>query len=365
MSETQHKGSTAYEQAGVSTAAGQDFVKRIGQAVKSTHNQNVLGQQDGFAGLYDVSFLKEYKQPVLVSGTDGVGTKLRLATLFNEHSGVGIDLVAMCANDILVTGAKAHFFLDYIATGKLAPEQMSQVVESICEGCRQAGAALVGGETAEHPGIFGDDEYDLAGFMVGAGEKDEIITGQKIEPGHVIIGLPSSGVHSNGLSLIRKIYLKDGLYLPDSEEDRDFLHKEILKPTIIYEPYIRPLLDAGQAIHGLVHITGGGFYENIPRILPTGLIARFDRKKIQVPEIFSLIGERGGIDEDELFSVYNMGVGMALACPPEAAESILTRLQKTYDEKGARAGASGKPGIIGEIVQGQADLNGEAQVEIV
>ena len=347
-----------YEQAGVSTEAGRDFVRNIARAVESTHGPNVLSARGGFAGLLDVSFLKDFKNPVLVSGTDGVGTKLRLAILFDDHSSVGIDLVAMCANDVLVTGARAMFFLDYIACGKLHKGRMQGIVESIAEGCKRAGCALLGGETAEHPGTMPADDYDLAGFVTGAVEKESMITGEAIRPGHVLIGVPSSGIHSNGLSLVRKLFLKDGLELPDDQADRDFLKNEILTPTIIYEPVLRPLLDAPDMaanLHGIVHVTGGGFYENIPRILPAGTRAVLDREAVQPPALFKKIAERGNMEEQELYGVFNMGIGLIIACPADAADDLVTELKK-HAHKLAPA-PLGEIRVIGRVeeLQGRVD----------
>jgi len=331
----------------VDTGEGQRFVSLIKDAVTSTHSPNVLAGYGGFAGCFDVSFLKNYENPVLVSATDGVGTKLRLASLFHKHDTIGIDLVAMCSNDILVTGAKPLLFLDYIACGKLNADAMKTVVASIAEGCRQAKASLIGGETAEHPGLMNSDDYDLAGFMVGAVEKGEILDGQKVKAGDILIGLPSSGVHSNGLSLVRKIFLKNGIDLPDSSEDQLFLKNEILRPTIIYEPDIRPLFDERIGIHGIVHITGGGFFENIPRILPKHLRAVINKNELRIPELFQKIEKRGNIPEMEMFSVFNMGVGMIIAAAKSDAQKILDILKQTFSEN--HPDALGEPRTIGKI----------------
>ncbi|HMU83733.1 MAG TPA: phosphoribosylformylglycinamidine cyclo-ligase [Leptospiraceae bacterium] len=318
-----------YKTAGVDTHAGQQFVKLIGPAVASTKKPHVLGGLGGFAAMSDLSFLKEYKRPVLLSTTDGVGTKLHLAKLFNRHETVGIDLVAMCANDLLVTGARALIFLDYVACGKLNPEQMAIVVQGVAEGCKQAGCSLVGGETAEHPGLLDNDEYDLAGFCAGVAEHDLLITGKEIREGDVILALPSSGIHSNGVSLIRKIFLKEDR-LPDSASDRDFLLNDILlKPTRIYEPFLRGAIDNHPgAITGMVHITGGGFYENVPRIIPDGLCADIDTALIPVPALFDHIMKKGSVARKEMYSVYNMGAGMIMAVRPDQVESVVASIQQ-------------------------------------
>ena len=326
----------SYREAGVDTHAGRSFVKRISAAVKSTHNERVLAAQAGFGGLMDVSFLKEYRQPVLVSSTDGVGTKLHLARLFDRHETVGIDLVAMCVNDLLATGAKALSFMDYIACGRLDQERMSAIVESIAEGCRQAECALVGGETAEHPDTMAPDEYDLAGFAVGVVERDRMLDAARVQPGDVILSLPSSGVHSNGLSLVRKLFLKDGLHLPEDAGEREFLLNEVLlQPTIIYEPFLRPVLES-YPVRAVAHITGGGFYENIPRVLPAGLAARVDKQAAAIPDVFTRIQAKGRIEEREMYSVYNMGVGMIVIVPPEAADGALALLEKSLAARPAQ-----------------------------
>lgn len=343
----------SYKAAGVDVVAGREFVERITSAVRSTHSPNVLPNFGSFAGMFDVSFLKDYRAPLLVSGTDGVGTKLHLASLLDQHEGVGIDLVAMCANDILACGARALFFLDYIACGKLDPIQMAAIVESIAEGCRQAGAALVGGETAEHPGTMRPDEYDLAGFVVGAVEKDQVISGQHVRPGDAIIGVPSTGIHSNGTSLIRKLFLKDGQTLPDNSDDIEFLRHEIMTPTAIYEPILRPLLGDQSPVLGMAHITGGGFYENIPRAFGKDLAAELDRGALQPAALFKRIQERGDLDLDEMYGVFNMGVGMALMVRSEDAPDVIAVLESQL--AGAAFEVLGEARVIGRVVQRSAD----------
>ena len=357
MSDAPDQGLT-YRQAGVDTVAGQDMVRRIAGAVRSTHDARVLDLPGGFAGLFDASFLKDFDEPVLVSSTDGVGTKLVLASLFDRHDGVGLDLVAMCANDLLVSGARALFFLDYIACGKLNPDKMARIVTSIAAGCRLAGCALVGGETAEHPDTMSPEDYDLGGFVVGAVDRARIIDGRGIQPDDVLIALPSSGVHSNGLSLIRRIFLKNGLHLPDDEADRAFLRDEILKPTVIYEPYLRDLLENQELrehLRGLVHVTGGGFHENLPRVLPDGMGVVIERDRLQVPELFSRIQSRGNVDLDEMFRVFNMGAGMVVVVAAEEARALLSAFQAAFQNPIATGDDTptpepiGTPAIIGRV----------------
>ena len=343
------EASEAYRKAGVDTAEGQRFVARIKDSVKSTHTEHVLENYGNFSGLFDVSFLKNYKQPILLSATDGVGTKLKLASLFNRHDITGIDLVAMCSNDILVSGGKPLFFLDYISCGKLNSDIMTQVVESISEGCRRCGAALTGGETAEHPDTMNPDEYDLGGFMVGCVEKDDLIDGRSITENDVIISVPSSGIHSNGLSLVRKLFLKNGLELPDSGEDKNFLLNEILlRPTVIYEKALRPVLEKGKHIKGIVHITGGGFYENIPRILPDNMTALIKRKDLSIPSLFSTIQKKGALDEKDLFSVFNMGTGLTVFTSREDAPEVIKSIQEELLKLPDRL--LGETQIIGSVI---------------
>lgn len=344
-----------YRQAGVDLNEGRRFVELIAAAVKKTHGVEVLSEQGGFAGLFDVSFLRDLEQPLLVSGTDGVGTKLRVAELFGRHEGVGIDLVAMCSNDVLVTGARPLFFLDYISCGRLQAEKMHTIVESICEGCRRSGAALLGGETAEHPGVMPAEDLDLAGFLVGVVDRPRLINGSSIRPGDAIIGIPSSGVHSNGFSLIRRLFLKEGLHRPDSSDDCDFLAHDVLQPTVIYEKALRPLLERRRPIHGLAHITGGGFPENIPRILPTGTRALLYNEALPEPDVFRRIRERGNVSREEMFSVFNMGIGMVAVCPHEESASIVAELKSTLGTLPDRL--LGDVRIIGEIIAGNPDVD--------
>ncbi|MFB5652434.1 phosphoribosylformylglycinamidine cyclo-ligase [Leptospira wolffii] len=319
----------SYKSAGVDTEAGQEFVKRIKQNVESTHGARVLGGLGGFSGAFDVSFLKNYKNPVLLTGTDGVGTKIELARLFDDHNTIGIDLVAMCANDILVSGGEPLFFLDYIACGKLKPARMESIVAGIVKGCRLSGAALLGGETAEHPGTMEEDEYDLAGFVVGAVEKEDIIDGSTIRPGDIVLGLDSSGPHSNGFSLIRKLYLKEGRKLPEDANVVSFLKEFGLRPTRIYVQSILDLVKKVE-VKGMVHITGGGFYENIPRVLPDSVAVELNRENLPNNPFFErLKKDFPNLSEKELYSTFNMGVGyIAIVSKESEADAIRILEQK-------------------------------------
>lgn len=312
-----------YKEAGVDTEKGQEFVKRIKTNVASTHNKNVLGGLGGFAACYDISFLKSYQEPILLSGTDGVGTKLQIARLLDIHDTVGIDLVAMCVNDILVNGGKPLFFQDYIACGKLFLPRMEAIVSGIVNGCKLADCSLVGGETAEHPGVMPDDEYDLAGFVVGVVEKQKMIDGRTIKTGDSIIGLGSSGPHSNGFSLIRKLLLKDGK-LPTGSAEVEFLRDHVFKPTKIYVKTILSIIEKF-SIKGMVHITGGGFYENIPRVLPTGFGAEIDF----LPEsyVFSKLEKDHSLDRNDMYGTFNMGIGYILVVDPSHVDVIMSELK--------------------------------------
>lgn len=343
-------GSENYKKAGVDTDAGRAFARMISGIAKAGDHQNVVKTRTGYGGIFDVSFLKDYDDPVMITTTDGVGTKLHLARLFDRHETVGIDLVGMCSNDILATGAKSTVFLDYIACGKLIPEKMGIIGESIAEGCHRAGAVLIGGETAEHPDTMGEDDYDLAGFMVGVHERSEIVDGNDLAEGDVIIGLPSSGVHSNGLSLVRRLFLKEGLTLPDSSEEQQFLLNEILlRPTIIYEGVLRPLLDSAIPIKGMAHITGGGFFENIPRFLSDDLMAEIDRNAYTTPGLYRTIQEKGGLDDEEMHRVFNMGVGMVLTVSPENVTAAMEILQNHSDKMSPVP--EGNISVIGKILK--------------
>ncbi len=336
-----------YKDAGVDIDAGDLFVQKIKPFVKSTFRPEVLTDIGGFGGLFA---LKRYKNPVLVSGTDGVGTKLKIAFLTNRHDTVGIDLVAMCVNDIIVQGAEPLFFLDYFATGKLKPQEHSEIVKGIAAGCRQSGCALIGGETAEMPSFYEENEYDLAGFAVGVVEKNKIVDGSRIKPGDVLVGLASSGLHSNGYSLVRKVLLGTAGYGVDdvlSELGRP-LGEVLLTPTRIYAKTILTLMKEFD-IRGMAHITGGGISENTPRMLPKGAQALIRKGTWDIHPIFGLIRKKAGIDDDEMYRDFNMGIGMILAVPAKQAAAVMkmaTKLgEKTY--------------LIGQIVKGKQTVKYE------
>jgi len=320
----------SYKSAGVDTKAGQDFVQSIKSKVASTFSTNVLGGLGGFAALYDVSFLKEFKCPVLLSGTDGVGTKLEIARLIQDYSTVGIDLVAMCVNDILVSGGKPLFFQDYIACGRLDIQKMDSIVSGIVEGCHRAECSLVGGETAEHPGVMEPDEIDLAGFVVGVIEKENLINGFSIQKGDLVLGLKSSGAHSNGYSWIRKLLIPDGI-LPQSKSDLNFLKNEVMAPTRIYVKLIQSLL-ANCKVKGMVHLTGGGYFENIPRVLPQGIGVKLERAKIPTPHLFHKLKKDHQLDELEMFHTFNMGIGYILIADEYDSNHILKYLKELGEE---------------------------------
>ncbi|NBJ69365.1 MULTISPECIES: phosphoribosylformylglycinamidine cyclo-ligase [Clostridia] len=311
-----------YKQAGVDVEKGYEAVERMKKHIQRTNKKEVLGGIGAFAGLFDLSGFS-YKEPVLVSGTDGVGTKLKLAFAMNRHHTVGIDLVAMCINDIVAQGAKPLFFLDYIACGKNNPTQIEQIVTGVAEGCVQADVALIGGETAEMPGMYQAGEYDLAGFTVGIAEKKELITGESIRAGDVVIGLPSSGIHSNGYSLVRQITAD--LSLDQSYGLSQTLGEALLTPTRIYAKPMQSLIETGY-IKGAAHITGGSFYENLPRMLPEKLGVEIHTQTWEVPEIFPFLQQQGNISMKEMFGVFNMGIGMAFVVCKQHVSQIMERL---------------------------------------
>lgn len=329
--------SEAYKNAGVNIEAGYEAVSRMKAHVAKTARKGLMSSIGGFGGLFDLSALN-MKEPVLVSGTDGVGTKLKLAFQMGVHDTIGIDAVAMCVNDIITQGAEPLFFLDYIATGQLDPMQIEAIVKGVSEGCVQAGCALIGGETAEMPSMYHDGEYDIAGFTVGAVEKSQLITGADIVEGDVLVGIASSGVHSNGFSLIRKTI--EGLDLSKSYFDAQPLGQTLLTPTKIY---VKPILHAMQhvKIKGLSHITGGGFIENIPRMLPNGLAAVVKKGTWEVPAIFEWLERIGNIDPSDMFNVFNMGIGMVLAVAPADAAKLIDILE-SQNEKAYVIGEVGK-----------------------
>jgi phosphoribosylformylglycinamidine cyclo-ligase len=334
--------SDVYKQAGVDIEAGYEAVSRMKKHVAKTMRAGVMGGLGGFGGMFDLSELN-YKKPVLVSGTDGVGTKLKLAFMADKHDSIGIDAVAMCVNDILAQGAEPLFFLDYLGLGKAIPEKIEQIVKGIADGCEQSGCALVGGETAEMPGVYDEEEYDVAGFSVGVVEKEKIVTGENIEAGHVLIGLSSSGIHSNGFSLVRKILLEDQkldlqtVYEPFTEN----LGEVLLTPTRIY---VKPVLDVinKYQIDGMAHITGGGFIENIPRMLPEGLGADIDFGSWPIPKVFDFLQEKGELKQEEMFNVFNMGIGFVLAVKEELIHDVIKLLEANGE----------KAYIIGRVKQG-------------
>lgn len=308
-----------YKGAGVDTKEGEKAVNLMKDHVKKTFDKNVLTGLGGFAGLYNLD-LTGIEDPVLVSGTDGVGTKLKLAFILGRHDTIGQDCVAMCVNDILCQGAKPLFFLDYIATGKVKAEKVADIVKGVADGCQEAGCALIGGETAEMPGFYSDGEYDIAGFAVGIASREKLITGQKVSEGDVLIGLASSGIHSNGYSLVRKLFEEE---LKNPKEHMD-LCDMLIEPTKIYVKTLENVIDKID-VHGIVHITGGGFYENVPRILPEGLAASLDKNSWPKPEIFEIMGRR--VEEKEMFSTFNMGIGMILVLSPDDVDVTMKSLQ--------------------------------------
>ena len=317
-----------YRDAGVDIDAGNESVSLIKDCVRATYRPEVLGDLGGFGGLFALC-TKDYKEPVLVAGTDGVGTKLRLAFRFNRHDTIGQDAVAMCVNDILVQGAEPLFFLDYLAVGKLDPRQVAEVVTGVARACRESGCALIGGETAEMAGFYPVGEYDIAGFSVGVAERAKLITRARVKTGDVLLGLPSSGVHSNGYSLVRKIVFERKGFKGDEyiEELGKSIGEELLTPTRLYPRVCLPLIREFD-IHGMVHITGGGFYENIPRALPEDMGAEVDGMAWEMPAIFRLLQEWGNVDWVEMYRTFNMGIGMALIASVTEAEQIMTRLKE-------------------------------------
>ena len=319
--------SASYAAAGVDVTAGYEAVQRIKPMVESTYIPGVMGTLGGFGGMFAPD-MAGMKKPVLVSGTDGVGTKLRLAMLLNKHDTIGIDCVAMCVNDIICGGASPLFFLDYIACGRNDPARIAEIVAGIAEGCRQSECALVGSETAEHPGVMPDEDYDLAGFSVGIVDEENIIDGKRLSTGDVLIGLGSTGVHSNGFSLVRKVLDVEhtDLTSPMEELGGRSLGETLLAPTRIYVKAVKALLKAGVDIHAISHITGGGFYENVPRMMTDGLTARIDLKTFPKLPIFDLIQRKGNIPERDMYNTFNMGLGMILAIPAVQAERALSTL---------------------------------------
>ncbi len=317
-----------YKNAGVDIEAGYQSVELMKKYVKETMRPEVLGGLGGFSGAFSLGAIKNMEKPTLVSGTDGVGTKLKLAFIMDKHDTVGIDCVAMCVNDIACAGGEPLFFLDYIACGKNYPEKIATIVKGVADGCKQAGAALIGGETAEMPGFYPLDEYDLAGFAVGVVDEKDLITGENIKPGDTLIGIASSGVHSNGFSLVRRIFDMTSESLKTYyDELGTTLGEALLAPTKIYVKALKSVKDAGITVKGCSHITGGGFYENIPRMLPEGVRAVVRKESYEVPAIFKLMQKTGGLEEKMMYNTYNMGLGMVLAVDPSDADKTVAALE--------------------------------------
>lgn len=333
-----------YKNAGVDIEAGYKSVELMKKYVKETMRPEVLGGLGGFSGAFSLDSFKGMEKPTLVSGTDGVGTKLKLAFLLDKHDTVGIDCVAMCVNDIACAGGEPLFFLDYIACGKNYPEKIATIVKGVADGCKQAGAALIGGETAEMPGFYPEDEYDLAGFAVGIVDEKKLITGEQLKAGDVLIGMASSGVHSNGFSLVRKVFemTKESLETY-YEELGTTLGEALIAPTKIYVKALKAVKDAGVEIKACSHITGGGFYENIPRMLPDGVRAVVRKDSYEVPAIFRLLADKGNIEEQMMYNTYNMGIGMVLAVDPSEVEAAMAAVRE----------AGETPYVIGEVEAGE------------
>ena len=332
-----------YKNAGVDIEAGYKSVELMKEHIKKTMRPEVLGGIGGFSGAFSMSAFKDMEEPTLVSGTDGCGTKVKLAMVMDKHDTIGIDAVAMCVNDIACAGAEPLFFLDYIACGKNYPEKIAEIVKGVAEGCCQSDAALIGGETAEHPGLMQEDEYDLAGFAVGVVDKKDLLTGEELEAGDVLIGMASTGVHSNGFSLVRKVFdmTKESL---DTyyEELGTTLGEALLAPTRIYVKALKSIKNAGVRIHACSHITGGGFYENVPRMLPAGIVAKIEKAAMPVPPVFDLIAKTGKIPERDMYNTFNMGAGLVLAVAAEDASRAVAAI----------SAAGEQAYVIGECVNG-------------
>lgn len=317
-----------YKNAGVDIEAGYRSVELMKKHVKETMRPEVLGGLGGFSGAFSMKAVKDMENPVLLSGTDGCGTKVKLAFLMDKHDTIGIDCVAMCVNDVACAGGEPLFFLDYIACGKNYPEKIASIVGGVAEGCKQSGAALIGGETAEHPGLMPEDEYDLAGFAVGVVDEKDLITGKHIKAGDVLVGIASSGVHSNGFSLVRKVFEMTKESLNTYYEELGMtLGEALLAPTRIYVKALKSVKEAGITVKGCSHITGGGFYENIPRMLPEGVRAVIERDSYEVPAIFKLLQKTGNITDEMMYNTYNMGLGMILAVDPADAEKTMAAVR--------------------------------------
>ena len=337
-----------YKKAGVDIEAGYKSVELMKEHVKKTMRPEVLGGLGGFAGAFDLSGIKNMEEPVLLSGTDGCGTKVKLAFVMDKHDTIGIDAVAMCVNDIACSGGEPLFFLDYIACGKNYPEKIASIVSGVAEGCLQSECALVGGETAEHPGLMPEDDYDLAGFAVGVVDKKDIIDGSTIKAGDILIGIASSGVHSNGFSLVRKVFemTKESLDTYYDELGKT-LGEVLIKPTRIYVKALKNVKNAGVRIKGCSHITGGGFFENVPRMLPENVRAIIKKESYPVPALFDLIQKNGNIEEHMMYNTFNMGLGMVIAVNPEDVETTMKAIEEAGD----------KCYVVGNIVEGDKGVD--------
>ena len=333
-----------YKKSGVDIEAGYKSVELMKEAVKSTMREEVLGGIGGFSGAFSLAKIKEMEEPVLLSGTDGCGTKVKLAFIMDKHDTIGIDAVAMCVNDVVCAGGEPLFFLDYIACGKNYPEKIATIVGGVAEGCRQSECALTGGETAEHPGLMPQDEYDLAGFAVGVVDKKDLITGENIKPGDTLIGIASSGVHSNGFSLVRSVFTMTEESLNTYYDSLGkTLGEALLAPTKIYVKTMKSIKNAGVRVKGCSHITGGGFYENVPRMLPEGKHAVIKKDSYEVPAIFKMMEREGNVEEQMMYNTYNMGIGMIVAVDPADVEKTMEAMRAAGDT----------PYVIGEIKDGE------------
>ena len=333
-----------YKNAGVDIEAGYESVELMKKYVKGNMRPEVLGGLGGFSGAFSMEAVKGMEEPVLLSGTDGCGTKVQLAFLLDKHDTIGIDCVAMCVNDVACAGGEPLFFLDYIACGKNYPEKIATIVSGVAEGCKQSGCALIGGETAEHPGLMPEDEYDLAGFTVGVVDKKDIITGENLKAGDVLIGMASTGVHSNGFSLVRKIFKMDKETLNTYHEELGkTLGEALLAPTRIYVKALKNVKEAGVRVKACSHITGGGFYENVPRMLPEGKHAVIKKDSYEVPAIFKMMEREGNVEEHMMYNTYNMGIGMIVAVDPADVEKTMEAMRAAGDT----------PYVIGEIKDGE------------
>ena len=337
-----------YKSSGVDIEAGYKSVELMKKFVKETMRPEVLGGLGGFSGAFDLSKIKGMDEPVLLSGTDGCGTKVKLAFLMDKHDTIGIDAVAMCVNDVACAGGEPLFFLDYIACGKNIPEKIASIVSGVANGCLQSECALIGGETAEHPGLMPEDEYDLAGFAVGVVDKKDIITGADLKAQDVLIGIASTGVHSNGFSLVRKVFemTKENL---DTYYDElgETLGEALIRPTRIYVKAMKSLKDNGICVRACSHITGGGFYENVPRMLPEGKRALISKNSYAVPAIFNLLQEKGGISDEMMYNTYNMGLGMIVAVDPSDVDKAMDAIKATGDT----------PYVVGRIIDGEKGVD--------